>query len=163
MIITSCDSVAQKKGKENEEHTTYYLIRHAEKDRSDAENRNPNLKTEGLERAERWAVYFSEIELDAVYSTEYNRTQQTAQPTATAQNLEILSYDPTSLYDDAFAKANAGKTVLVVGHSNTTPAFANAILGTDQYPSMSDTDNASLYKVTITAEGNSSEIIRVDQ
>ncbi|MDP5093772.1 MAG: phosphoglycerate mutase, partial [Polaribacter sp.] len=31
--------------------TTYYLIRHAEKDRTDATNQNPNLNEDGLKRA----------------------------------------------------------------------------------------------------------------
>jgi len=62
--------------------TTYYLIRHAEKDRTDKTNKNPNLNEKGLERAKKWATYFKEIQLDAVYSTNYNRTQQTAKPTA---------------------------------------------------------------------------------
>ena len=41
--------------------TTYYLIRHAEKDRTDSLNRNPNLTEQGLERAKKWANYFKNI------------------------------------------------------------------------------------------------------
>jgi 2,3-bisphosphoglycerate-dependent phosphoglycerate mutase len=35
--------------------TRYYLIRHAEKDRTNTTNKNPNLNSEGLLRAEKWA------------------------------------------------------------------------------------------------------------
>ena len=133
--------------------TTYYLIRHAEKDRSDKTNKDPNLKEEGNKRAENWSKVFENVDFDAVYSTEYNRTTQTAQPTAKMQELEIQSYDPRNLYSEEFAKATFGKTVLVVGHSNTTPAFVNAILGEKKYENMDDHDNGSLYIVTI-SEGN---------
>ena len=34
--------------------TKYYLIRHAEKDRTDPTNQNPNLNEDGLKRAEKW-------------------------------------------------------------------------------------------------------------
>ncbi|MAD98580.1 MAG: phosphoglycerate mutase [Flavobacteriaceae bacterium] len=134
------------------ETTTYYLIRHAEKDRSDSLNRNPNLTEAGLKRAENWAKYFSNIELDDVYSTNYNRTIQTAQPTAKSKNLEIKSYNPRNLFDSIFQAETKGKTVLVVGHSNTTPALANRIFAANMsvaekpiYKNMDDRDNASLY------------------
>lgn len=132
-----------------EKTTTYYLIRHAEKDRSDKTNRNPNLNENGLRRAENWKNYFKDIDLDAVYSTNYNRTQQTATPTAKSKNLEILSYDPRDMFNDEFQKNTLGKTVLVVGHSNTTPFFANKIIEKDTYKEMDDNDNASLYIITV--------------
>jgi broad specificity phosphatase PhoE len=129
--------------------TTYYLIRHAEKDRSDTTNRNPNLTETGKTRAENWNLVFQNIDFDAVYSTEYNRTIQTAEPTAKVQKLEIQFYDPRQLYSEEFAEATSGKTVLIVGHSNTTPAFVNAILGEQKYEDMDDHDNGSLYIVTL--------------
>lgn len=142
--------------------TTYYLIRHAEKNRTDKTNRNPNLNKKGLERAKKWADYFKNIDLDAVYATNYRRTQQTAKPTAELKNLEILSYNPSKLFDSVFKINTKGKTVLIVGHSNTTPDFANAILGEKKYTWMKDNDNSSLYKVTLTATNVKSEIIKVE-
>ncbi len=133
--------------------TTYYLIRHAEKDRSDKTNRNPNLTEEGIERAKNWSHVFENTDFDAIYSTNYNRTIETAQPTANTQKLEVSFYDPRNLYAEEFAEATYGKTVLVVGHSNTTPAFVNAILGEKKYDDMDDNNNGSLYIVTI-SEGN---------
>ena len=142
--------------------TTYYLIRHAEKDRTDATNQNPNLNEDGLKRADKWATYFKNIPLDAVYSTNYNRTQQTAKPTAADKNLIVLSYNPRELYSSDFQKETHGKTVLIVGHSNTTPAFVNAILGEKKYEDMRDDDNGSLYIVTIINDSKSAEIIKVE-
>jgi broad specificity phosphatase PhoE len=146
----------------SDETTTYYLIRHSEKDRTDEKDRNPNLNVKGQERAKKWATYFKNIDLDAIYSTNYNRTQQTATPTAESKNLEIKSYDPRKLYDSIFKIETKGKTVLVVGHSNTTPVFANKILGDKKYKNMSDNDNASLYIVTITSDKKASKVEKIN-
>ena len=55
-----------------------------------------------------------------------------------------------------------GKTVLIVGHSNTTPVFANNILGDKIYENMEDNDNASLYIVTLTGDQKESKIEKVN-
>lgn len=145
-----------------EETTTYYLIRHAEKDRTDKTNENPNLNEKGSERAKKWAEYFKDINFDAVYSTNYNRTMQTALPTAESKKLNIKNYDPKKMYNVLFKSATQGKTVLVVGHSNTTPVFANKILGEKKYKNMDDKDNSSLYIVTITGNKKTSRIKKVE-
>jgi broad specificity phosphatase PhoE len=142
--------------------TTYYLIRHAEKDRTNNTNKNPNLNSDGVIRAEKWAKNFENIKLDGVYSTDYNRTQQTAAPTAKSKGLIVQSYNPSKMYDSIFKKNTKGKTVLVVGHSNTTPVFANTILGQKKYKNMADNDNASLYIVTVVNDKKSSEIKKVN-
>ncbi|GAA4319619.1 hypothetical protein GCM10023115_46190 [Pontixanthobacter gangjinensis] len=134
--------------------STYYLIRHAEKDRSDSSNRNSDLTRKGLERAKKWAEVFKDIDFDAVYSTDYKRTMQTAQPTADLNKLEIIKYDPKNLFDEAFEKSTAGKTVLVVGHSNTTPQFANAILAEKKYEDIDDKENGALFIVQVFADGS---------
>lgn len=142
--------------------TTYYLIRHAEKDRTNTTNKNPNLNSDGVIRAEKWAKHFENIVLDAVYSTDYNRTQQTAAPTAKSKDLIVQSYNSSKMYDSIFKKNTKGKTVLVVGHSDTTPVFANIILGQKKYKNMADNDNASLYIVTVFNDKKSSEIKKVN-
>ena len=145
----------------SDETTTYYLIRHSEKDRNKVLERDPNLNKKGLERAKRWAEYFKNIDLDAVYSTNYKRTMQTATPTAESKKLEVKIYSPRRMYDSIFQKETKGKSVLVVGHSNTTPFFVNEILGEKKYKDMSDRDNASLYIVTVTGGKKTSKIKKV--
>jgi len=144
------------------ETTTYYLIRHAEKDRTDKTNRNPNLNDKGLERAKKWANYFDSIDLDAIYSTNYNRTMQTAQPTADSKYLKIVNYDPRKMYDSIFQIYTKGKQVLIVGHSNTTPVFVNKILGEKKYEWMKDDDNSSLFIVTVSKNKKTSTIKKVE-
>lgn len=145
-----------------DETTTYYLIRHSEKDRTNPRDRNPNLNIEGEKRAQNWAEYFKDTQIDAVYSTNYNRTIQTATPTALSNNLKVDTYDSRSMYDSIFQKITKGKSVLVVGHSNTTPVFANKILGEDKYENMADDDNATLFIITIKGDEITSETKKVE-
>ncbi|MGY8909052.1 MAG: SixA phosphatase family protein [Flavobacteriales bacterium] len=153
-LLISCSS---------DDTTTYYLIRHSEKEVFDKTNNNPNLSNEGEKRAQRWSTYFKDIELDAVYSTNYNRTIQTATPTAMSKSLEIEFYNPSKMYDSVFQANTKGKTILVVGHSNTTPVFANQILGEKKYENMDDNDNASLYKVTISGDSKTSSVEKIEK
>ncbi|WP_340063389.1 phosphoglycerate mutase family protein [Ascidiimonas aurantiaca] len=129
--------------------TTYYLIRHAEKDRSNPENPNPSLKQEGMARALEWAEVFADVKIDAIYSTDYKRTRQTAEPVSLKQKVAISLYDPRNLDLKDFKEDTHGKTVLIVGHSNTTPALTNALAEGSFYQSMDDTDNGSLFIVTV--------------
>ena len=142
-----------------EETTTYYFIRHAEKDRSDETNRNPELTTEGLVRAENWSVILKDVRLDAVYSTDYHRTLQTAAPTAKTQDLEVQKYDPRILNSNEFEKATMGKKVLVVGHSNTTPDFVNAILKEKRYENIDDSNNGNLYIVSLIGDTKTVQLL----
>ncbi len=140
------------------ETTTYYLIRHAEKVRSNIKIKNPNLKEKGVSRAIKWSKTFEHINFDYIFSTNYKRTIQTALPTAKRKNLEIQFYDPSDLFNDEFRAQTKGKTVLIVGHSNTTPQFVNKILEVEKYPEMDDRNNANLYIITI-SNNNISDIL----
>ncbi|SDR66479.1 phosphoglycerate mutase family protein [Gramella sp. MAR_2010_147] len=137
----------------NDSVTTFYLIRHAEKDRTNSENHDPALTENGLMRAINWAKVLKEVEFDAIYSTNYKRTIQTAKPLADLNKLEILQYDPAKLYDSNFQKTTSGRTVLVVGHSNTTPQFVNKILNKKQYENIDDSENGALFIVQVLEDG----------
>jgi broad specificity phosphatase PhoE len=156
-LQTQCAQVSN-----DDETTVYYLIRHAEKDRSAAASKDPDLTAMGQLRAKNWAKVFSKVPLDAVYSTAYNRTEQTAAPVARAKELGLQTYDPRTLYSPEFKAATIGKTVLVVGHSNTTPAFVNAILKEDRYPDMDDNNNGALYIVTIIGDKTSVQVLQIN-
>ena len=159
LIVAFISPVCSQEKNTDSETTTYYLIRHAEKDRSDKTNRNPELTKAGKKRAKRWRKHFKTIDFDAVYSTDYNRTKQTAQPTAKKNNLEITIYDPRQLYSEDFQKATKGQTVLIVGHSNTTPQFVNKILGEKKYEDIDDNDNSQLFIITI-SDGKITDEVR---
>ncbi|MEH6536233.1 MAG: histidine phosphatase family protein [Psychroserpens sp.] len=161
IVFISIPSFSQEKNIDSET-TTYYLIRHAEKDRSDKTNRNPDLTEAGKTRANHWSEVFQYVKFDAVYSTKYNRTTQTATPTAKKNNLELSFYDPRALYSEDFAKATKGKIVLVVGHSNTTPAFVNMILKEKKHEDIEDNNNGNLYIVTISEGKISDQVLTIN-
>jgi len=133
---------------EKETTSTYYLIRHTEKVTTDKSNRDPELNSIGKEHALHWAETFKIVAFDAIYSTDYIRTQNTAAPIAQQQGLPILPYNPRTLFNAEFQRATKGKTVLIVGHSNTTPAFVNAMLGEKKFTSLSEDDYNSLFIVS---------------
>lgn len=147
-ILFSVTMFAQKELSEGT--TTYYFIRHAEKDVSDPLEKNPHLTDIGHKRAESWSNILENIKFDAVYATHYIRTQETAKPTADKNKLEITIYPVRSKYDETFKTATFGKTVLIVGHNNTIPEFVNDVIGKQKYGEIEDSNNGNLYIVTIT-------------
>mgnify|MGYP001366832249 CR=1 FL=1 len=145
-----------------QEVTTYYFIRHAEKLRIDKTDNNPRLNNEGLKRADEWKEIFSNVNFDAVYSTDYDRTKLTAKPTADSKDLPLTLYNPKDMYSKYFQKKTKGKTVLVVGHSNTTNVFANKVLGIEKYEQINDSNNSNLYIVTMIDGKTSSILLKIN-
>ncbi|WP_430413178.1 SixA phosphatase family protein [Kordia sp.] len=142
--------------------SVYYLIRHAEKDRSDKSNKDPKLTKKGNDRAAYWAEVFKNVKFDAVYSTNYNRTLETAMPIAKANELEIISYHPFKIKMNKFLKETKGKTVLIVGHSNTTPSFANKLLNKEMFESIEDDNNGNVYIVTVTGNVKTVQLLTIN-
>ena len=129
--------------------STFYFIRHAEKDRSNADNIDPELTQKGLGRAMHWAEILDEVPIDAIYSTDYERTQMTAAPMAVKKNLTVQIYDPGTIDVEQFKADNLNKKVFIVGHSNTTPELVNKMIGQEKYNQIDDMQNGSLFIVEI--------------
>lgn len=146
------EEIASAEAVQSEVETTYYFIRHGEKDRS-TDTDNPSLKKLGQKRAENWANVLKDKKIDLVYSSNFKRTQQTAVPTAKLFSTDVRLYSVKKLNDVGFQKETKGKTVLVVGHSDTTPKFVNLILGKKKYKDIDDRNNNNLYKVVIYKDG----------
>jgi broad specificity phosphatase PhoE len=49
-----------------------------------------------------------------------------------------------------------GKTVLIVGHSNTTPALVNLALGEDKYEQLDESAYGNIFIVSIDEKGEAS-------
>ena len=129
--------------------TSYYFIRHAEKDRSNPGNQNPHLTEAGKIRAKKWAELFKDVDFDAVYSTNFNRTRETAQPIAKKNNLDITIYNPRKMNYNSFLRETKGQSVLIVGHSETTPHFVNKIIKKRKYTDIDDSNFGNYYIVKI--------------
>ena len=130
-----------------ESATTLIFVRHAEKDLT--VKGDPMLTKEGLERAEYLSKFLKDIPVTAVYSSDYHRTRQTAQPTAEANGLEITIYNPREIpfhAEEIFSQHPKG-VILVVGHSNSTPNFINHILGETKVDPIDETDYSNIFIV----------------
>lgn len=134
-----------------------YVIRHAEKaDTAD----NPELNAQGKQRAERLAEMLRNAGVEMIASTRYARTQQTAEPLAKWLDIPIETYNAGDA--DAIIKKvrDAGKTALIVGHSNTVPNIVQAAGG--HAPELTEKDYGDLFQLVISAQGTVTNRLYVD-
>jgi hypothetical protein len=116
----------------------WYFVRHFEKLSGD----NPGLTVKGQQRAQSLARYFTHIPVTKIYSTDYQRTRQSAQPLAEMLGMEIEYYSPARLAD--FANTlGFGDRIVVIGHSNTTPELVRLMGG--EAKAMNEQDFGRLY------------------
>ena len=89
--------------------------------------------------------------VDAVFSTPFRRTEQTAKPDADALGLQINSYDAadTELFIEQLVKEYKGKIILVVGHSNTGPAMIGNRGASKNVPPIAENEYDNIYLVSI--------------
>ena len=151
LLILSCKDKPKETAIDTNtsQEATFYLIRHADKVRGANAGDDPAQTDGGEARAQFWAKELKSVGFDAVYSTDFRRTKSTALPTANQNDLQVKLYDPTNLFNKEFQQETSGKTVLIVGHSNTTPAFVNAIVGSDKYDEIDDSKYGFLYIVKV--------------
>lgn len=135
--------------------TVLYLVRHAETapppDGSDPSD--PILRDAGLVRARALAHVLADEPVGTVFSTDYRRTRETAGPVADAHDLEITIYDARDLEAFAHRLREMGGRHVVVGHSNTTPALAEALGGDPGPPIEEPWEYDRVYVVTLDAAG----------
>jgi broad specificity phosphatase PhoE len=128
------------------------VVRHAEKL---ADGNDPALSDAGRARAQRLAYLLRGAPLVAVYSTDTQRTRQTAKPSADAHGLAVTIYDPRVPPAEFVARLremHPHGTVLVVGHSNTAPAIAAALCRCSVEP-MAETEFDRVMRVRFAADG----------
>lgn len=128
--------------------TTVILVRHAEK--ASQEDDSP-LTAAGTERANELVRVLAGVKIDAIYTTQFRRVQDTASPIATALGLTPVVRNTGPAYATDLAKhiraTHAGQTVLVVGHSNSTINVMKALGATDVTP-MPESEYDNLFVLT---------------
>ena len=162
LILAGCNSQQKDTSEKikDSEVTTYYFIRHAEKDTLNPDNKDPELTAAGVDRAQKWAEVFKDIDFDLIYSSNYKRTLNTAKPIAASQDKEINFFNTDKLNDEGFQQQTKGKTVLVVGHSNLNPEFVNYIIQEKKYENLDETEYGSLFIAVIHPDGTrTSEVL----
>jgi broad specificity phosphatase PhoE len=138
---------------ESQATTTVIFVRHAEKMAEPSDD--PGLSEAGLQRAAELARQLVDADVvagvDAIYSTSYRRTEETARPVADALSLPITSYDAsnTETIMDEIVKKHKGKIILVVGHSNTIPALIGNMGASKKVPEIKEDEYDNIYIVSI--------------
>jgi phosphohistidine phosphatase SixA len=127
------------------DYVIFIFVRHAEKQ---AVGSDPGLNATGQARAERLGAVLAGAGLDRLFSTDYNRTRQTAaavQARTGALPIELYSpVDQPAWLDGLLANAR-GQRIFGVGHSNTVPSALNYLTGTSQYANLPESEYARLY------------------
>lgn len=116
--------------------TSYYIVRHAEKESSTTMSNTTMssdvpLSDAGKQRAEALKTLLQKENIRHIFSTNYIRTKSTAQPLANAIHVPIETYDPK---DPAFITQlkSLNGNILIVGHSNTVDDLVNQLSGKKQ-------------------------------
>jgi phosphohistidine phosphatase SixA len=128
-----------------------YLVRHAE--RADAgmaaaktTGSDPELSAAGKSRATALAEVLRDARISAVYSTEYKRSRDTAEPLARAAGIAVTVVSSNDAAGLVEKMKSATGNVLIVGHSNTVPGLIKA-LGVDEPVTIAEDEYDRLFVV----------------
>jgi|SRR5215831_889651 len=133
--------------------TTVILVRHAEKV-IDPSNPDVDLSEAGYARAQEIARDFGDSGINAIYATQYKRTQETVKPLSdkTGVAVTIVNSKGTSDLIAQLRAQHSGQTIFIAGHNNTVPEIINA-LGGPQFPIIPETEYDNLFIVTVYRTG----------
>ncbi len=141
---------------ESQATTTIIFVRHTDTasmpmPRTD----DPPLSALGRRRAELLAATLVDVDvvagLDAIYATEYRRTQETAAPLSARLDLPVTAAD-TKNVEGLIAKIlkdHKGKITLVVAHADTIALLIAELGGSKNVPAIEADEYGNLYIVTI--------------
>jgi 2,3-bisphosphoglycerate-dependent phosphoglycerate mutase len=133
--------------------TTVILVRHAEKI-IDPNNSDPDLSPAGQARAQEIVRMFGDTGINAIYATQYKRTQQTVRPLADKLGLPVNQVNSKGTADllAQIRSQNSGQIIFIAGHNNTVPEIITA-LGGPTFPAIPETEFDNLYIVTVYRTG----------
>jgi len=138
---------------ESQATTTMIFVRHAEKAATPADD--PGLSPAGERRAAELARQLVDADVirgvDAIYSTPFKRTKQTAQAVADALDLPVNIYDvaDTEPVLESILKKHKGKIILVVAHSNTLPVLIANLGASKRVPPIAEDEYDNIYIISI--------------
>ena len=110
--------------------TTYFVVRHAEKETANTMVNDVPLSEAGKQRALALKDLLKNEKIKHIYSTNYIRTKSTAAPLSEATGVAEEIYDPRDTNFVTALKIKQDGNVLIVGHSNTVDDIVNKLTGT---------------------------------
>jgi len=133
-----------------------YLVRHSEKQEDDSND--PALSDAGRVRSEQLATWLQNKDIEDVWSSDYQRSRDTAGPLISSLGVELNLYDPRDLPALAEALLDIRHNALIVGHSNTTPELAR-LLCQCAIDDMDESDYEQLIIVSVSGKKVRAEIL----
>lgn len=104
-----------------------YLVRHAEKEKGD----DPGLTTAGKQRAGDLLRVLKNKKLQRIYVTQFRRTQMTGDSLRIQLAIDTVQYTADTTGADLLEKIkihhDSGKTILIIGHTNTLPIIVKKL------------------------------------
>ncbi len=142
---------------------TVILVRHAEK--MEAPREDPPLTEAGKARAALLAKMLARAGVKAIYTSQFLRTRETAEPlakqlgvTATPITIQSKRSNPREVSEESIKQIvdrimnGSADTVLVVGHSNSVPDVVR-MLGAEEAPAIDEKNFDDLFIVTVYDKG----------
>lgn len=129
--------------------TKVFIVRHAEKE----SGRDPVLTAAGNVRAGDLLRALNSKGIQKIYVSQFLRTQMTADSLRIQMGLDTVHYMADTLCDNLvnsiMQHRDFGKTILIIGHSNTIPQIIRK-LGVKDYPygDIPDNDFDDLFLIT---------------
>jgi len=133
--------------------TTVIVLRHAEKI-IDPGNPDVDLSDAGYARAREIARAFGDSGINAIYATQYKRTQETVKPLSdkTGAPVTIVNSKNTADLLAQIRAQHSGQTIFIAGHNNTVPEIVEA-LGGPKYPIIPESEYDNVFIVTVYRTG----------
>jgi phosphohistidine phosphatase SixA len=133
---------------------TIYLARHADKV---SEETDSPLSDAGRVRAKCLAKTLEDAQIQQIFTSDLQRTQQTAAPLAEKLHLKPVAI-PIARPDDVVAaiRSSKAKSVLVVWHDATLPKILSA-LGAPEITPIAHTEYDRFFVLTLAGDGKDSK------
>lgn len=138
--------------------TTILFVRHAETAQAPGSD-DPPLSAAGHARAEQLAAFVADVDVlsgvDAIYASEFRRTQETAAAVAKRLDLEVEIANHAEIGDFMadVQRDHRGEIVLVVSHSNLIGPLIAELHGHQSVPEIAEDEFDNFYIVTIPLYG----------
>ncbi|PSR53597.1 histidine phosphatase family protein [Adhaeribacter arboris] len=129
--------------------TVIYLVRHAEKNTANPEDKDPDLTPAGYARAQALQRYLQNIPVDAFLASPYKRTRLTLEPTAAGHEIVTYQAHGYKALQQMITQKYAGKTVVVAGHSNTLLDIIETFGAPKPVPAIADSKYDYIFKLTL--------------
>ncbi|WP_443945283.1 histidine phosphatase family protein [Pedobacter sp. AW1-32] len=133
--------------------TDIWIVRHAEKEKANPQEKDPDLSVEGEERAAALAIYLKKENIDVAFTTPYKRTRQTIDSLVIPK---VISYTEIPAMVELIKKTYLGKKIIIVGHSNTLMQIIEALGAKKPKDELAEDDYDYIFHLTL--KGNKAKV-----